>query len=356
MKKILKLALVSLVALTLVACSSTEKPETGGDGGKTYEIGLAIYKYDDNFMTEYRNELLSYFAELGTKDGNTYKVDMQDGKGDQANQIEQINNFIAQKKDLIIANLIDTTGAENIVNSAKAADIPVVFINREPDVAALQIWPGKTAYVGADATQSGTFQGEMINALSNKGDVDGDGTVNYITLLGDPGNVDAIQRTEYSIKALDEAGNKNNALADPYQADWDTAKGEEFTRTALGQFGDKLEVVFSNNDGMALGAVTAIEAAGRVVGEDIYVVGVDALAAALELISEGRMTGTVLNDHFNQSHTTAEVAIEILNGKEVSAFYWHDYVMVTKPEEAELVRKDSKTETVEEVIARYAER
>lgn len=62
------------------------------------------------------------------------------------------------------------------------------------------------------------------------------------------------------------------------------------------------------------------------------------------------------DDNFNQSHTTAEVTIEILNGKGVSAFYWHDYVLVTKPEEAELVRKDSKNETVEEVIARYAER
>lgn len=354
MKKLVKILLVSLVALTLAACSSTEKP--GGGEGKTYEIGLAIYRYDDNFMTQYRNELVSYFAELGKADGNTYKVDMQDGKNDQANQMEQINNFIAQGKDLIIANLIDTSGAEKINNDAKAANIPVVFINREPEPESLNIWPGKTVYVGADATQSGLYQGEMINELSNKGDVNGDGVVNYITLLGDPGNVDAIQRTEYSIKALDLAGNKSAALAEPYQADWESAKGEEFTRLALGQFGDKLEVVFANNDGMAIGAVTAIEAAGRKVGEDIFVVGVDAVADAMVLLEEGRLTGTVLNDHFNQSHTAAEIAVKLLKGEEVGAYFWHDYVKVTKPEDAELTRKDFKEETVEEVIARYAER
>ena len=352
MKKIWKLVLISFVALALTACSNGGK--TGE--GKTYNIGLAIYQYDDNFMTEYRTELVKYFAELGEKDGNTYKVDMQDGKKDQANQTEQIKNFIAQKHDLIIANLVDTTGAENIINLSKAADIPVVFINREPEPEVLKVWPGKTTYVGADATQSGTFQGEIINALASKGDVNGDGVVNFITLLGDPGNVDAQQRTEFSIRALNDANNKNNPLAAPFQADWDTAKGEQFTRTALGQFGKDLEVVFANNDGMAIGAVTAIEAADRKVGEDIYVVGVDAIPDALELIKEGRLTGTVLNDHFNQSHTAADVSLELLQGKEVAAYFWHDYVKVTKAEDAVLVRKDAKVETVEEVLARYAKR
>lgn len=357
MKKLAKLFIISLVALTLVACSGTDKP-TDGDGatGETYNIGVAIYKYDDNFMTEYRKELESYFGELGAADGNTYNIDMQDGKGDQSNQTEQINNFIAQDKDVIIANLVDPTAASNVVAQAQAADIPVVFINRETDPADLEIWPGKTVYVGADATQSGTFQGEMINALDNKGDVNGDGTVTHITLLGDPGNVDAQQRTEYSIKALNDAGNKNEALQEPQQGDWDSAKGLEITQDALNQFGDKLEVVFANNDGMALGAVQAIEAAGRVVNEDIYIVGVDAVPEAMDLLEQGKLTGTVLNDHFNQSHTAAEVAVKLIKGEDVSSYYWLDYVMVTSPEDAELKKADYREETVEEVVARYAER
>lgn len=358
MKKFAKLLIVGLLALTLAACSSTEKPEGGDDkGGKTYNIGLAIYSYNDNFMTAYRNELESYFAELGEKDGNTYNIDMQDGKGDQAHQTEQLDNFITQQKDLIIANLVDPTGAENLINKAKADDIPVVFINREPkSVDDMELWLGKTTYVGADATQSGYFQGEMIADLDNKGDVNGDGVVKYFTLYGEPGNVDADQRTEYSVKALNDLEVKNEMIREKIQADWDTEKARSATADVLQTLGKDLEVIFANNDGMAIGAIAAIEDAGLVPNEDIYVVGVDAIGDAMELVKEGKLTGTVLNDHFNQSHTAAEVAVKLLNGEDVDSYYWHDYVKVVTEADAELSRKDYKVETTEQVRARYAER
>lgn len=357
MKKVLKFLALAFVALFLVACSggsSSSSSESGGSG-KTYNVGVAIYKFDDNFMTLYREELQAYFDKLSKDTGNKYVLDIQDGKQDQATQTEQINNFIAQGKDVILANLVDPTAAGSIINSAKAAEIPVVLINREPEVSELEIWPGKTAYVGADATQSGTFQGEIIAATDKKGDLNGDGTVNYITLFGDPANVDAQQRTKYSVKALEESI-KVNALAEPYLANWDTAKGQEVTASALEQFGDKLEVIFANNDGMAVGAVTAIKAAGRTVGKDILVVGVDAIPDAMELLANGELTGTVLNDHFNQSHTAANVAVELIEGKEVSSYYWVDYVKVTKQEDSELKEATAKTETTKEAAARYAAR
>lgn len=364
MKKLWKIVAFMFVSIVLVACgntgggtaSSSTESGTGTAEGKTYNVGVAIYKFDDNFMTLYREELATYFKKLGEETGNKYVLDIQDGKQDQATQTEQINNFINQKKDVILANLVDPTAAGAIINLAKAAEIPVVLINREPEVAELEIWPGKTTYVGADATQSGTFQGEMIAATSNKGDINGDGTVNYITLFGDPANVDAQQRTAFSVKALDDAGIKKEALAEPYLANWDTAKGQEVTAAALEQFGNKLEVVFANNDGMAVGAVTAIEAAGRKVNEDIYVVGVDAIPDAINLLEKGRLTGTVLNDHFNQSHTAADVAVKLMNGEDAEAYYWINYVKVTKPEEAELKPATAKTETTEEIKVRYAER
>lgn len=364
MKKLWKIVAFMFVSIVLVACgntgggtaSSSTESGTGTAEGKTYNVGVAIYKFDDNFMTLYREELAAYFKKMGEETGNKYVLDIQDGKQDQATQTEQINNFINQKKDVILANLVDPTAAGAIINLAKAAEIPVVLINREPEVAELEIWPGKTTYVGADATQSGTFQGEMIAATSNKGDINGDGTVNYITLFGDPANVDAQQRTAFSVKALDDAGIKKEALAEPYLANWDTAKGQEVTAAALEQFGNKLEVVFANNDGMAVGAVTAIEAAGRKVNEDIYVVGVDAIPDAINLLEKGRLTGTVLNDHFNQSHTAADVAVKLMNGEDAEAYYWINYVKVTKPEEAELKPATAKTETTEAIKVRYAER
>jgi methyl-galactoside transport system substrate-binding protein len=81
---------------------------------------------------------------------------------------------------------------------------------------------------------------------------------------------------------------------------------------------------------MALGAETAIIAAGRKVGEDIYLVGVDALPEAIDLIKEGNMTGTVLNDHIGQSHAAVDVAVKLLNGEKIDNYYWVNYVKIDK--------------------------
>lgn len=320
--------------------------------GKTFEIGVAIYQFNDNFMTLYRQELETYFGELGEKDGNTYNLDFQDGKNDQGTQTDQLNNFITQGKDLIIANFVDPTGADQIITSAKDANIPVVLINREPkEISTMEIWPGKTTYVGVDARQSGIYQGEIIAALKNKGDINGDGKVNYIMIMGDAGNVDAEQRTEFSVKTL-EKSIKTEILGEAQRGNWDQTKGGEIAANALSQYGEEIEVIFCNNDGMALGAVQSIEAAGRKINEDIYIVGVDALPEVIDLMKENKFTGTVLNDHFNQAHTAAEIAVKLLNGEEVAPYIWHDYVKVTKPEEAELKRLEYREETIDEYVKR----
>lgn len=381
MKKFLSLLLALVLVLGLVACNNDSGNDTadtdttddttvvedsgedasddttdGPQAGDTVSVGVAIYRFDDNFMTLYREELENYFAQLSEETGVNYELDIQDGKQDQATQTEQINNFITQGKDVMILNLVDKTAANAVINLAKNADIPIVFVNREPETSDMKIWPGKTTYVGADATQSGTFQGEIIAETSDQGDINGDGKISYIMLQGDPQNVDAQQRTEFSIRALEEAGLTPHALAEPYQANWDAAKGQEFTANALAQFGDDLEVVFSNNDGMATGAIQSIIAAGRNVNEDIYLVGVDAIPEAIQALNEGNLTGTVLNDHFNQSHVAADIAIDLANGEDVESYYWIDYVKVTDQADAELQDTEPRTETVEEAEARYAER
>ena len=134
----------------------------------------------------------------------------------------------------------------------------------------------KRQYVGCDARQSGTYQGEEILETETKGDINGDGKVSYIMIQGDPENVDAQYRTEFSVKALTDAGVEVEELL-KQRGDWDQAKAQQIAQDALNQYGDKIEVIFCNNDAMALGALQAIEAAGRKVNEDIYLVGVDAL-------------------------------------------------------------------------------
>ncbi|MEG7531705.1 MAG: substrate-binding domain-containing protein, partial [Hungatella sp.] len=144
-------------------------------GGKDFTVGICIYKFDDNFMTLYREELQKYLE-------TTYnaKVTIVDGKGDQAEQTNQIDNFITQGVDVLILNLVQASATETVANKCRDAKVPAVFINREPEEAEIKRWTDEkitASYVGADARQSGTFQGEIILETPNKGDINGDGTV-----------------------------------------------------------------------------------------------------------------------------------------------------------------------------------
>lgn len=364
MKKVLSLILALAMVLALAACGGgnndgqqsaggdTQTTEPAGDdtqsGGdtqttepagevKTYNIGVSIYQFNDNFMTLYRNELESYFKELET-DTVKYNVNIQDGKNDMAEQTNQIQNFITQGVDLIICNPVQTSSADTLIDLAVDADIPMVLINREPlgvDADGNTVdesYPGiidnaMVCYVGADARQSGTYQGEIVAALDNKGDMNGDGKVSYVMIIGDPENPDAQYRTEFSIKALTDAGIEVEELTSQI-GNWDTNQGQQIAQNALNQFGDQIDVIFCNNDGMALGAAAAIEQAGRTVGEDILLLGVDALEECQQMVQNGTMTGTVLNDHIGQSHKAVDVAVQALNGESIDNYYWVDYVKV----------------------------
>ena len=348
-KKLLSALLcVAMVVSVFAGCGGSGDAQTGGDAAgtevagdvagdvaadaTTYKVGVAIYQFDDNFMTLYRNEIEAYFKTLET-DTVKYDVTIVDGKNDMATQTDQIKTFITQGMDVIICNLVQTSSAELIIDEVVAANIPLVLINREPlgnngDESYEGILNNaNVCYVGADARQSGTYQGEIVLALDNKGDINGDGKVSYVMIVGDPENPDAQYRTEYSIKALNDAGVATECLVEQV-GNWATDKGQEIAATALSQYGEAVEVIFCNNDGMALGAAAAIEAAGRVVGEDIYLLGVDALDECQEMVANGTMTGTVLNDHIGQSHAAVDVAIKALNGEEIDNYYWVDYVMI----------------------------
>ena len=347
MKKLISLLLVLALSLTLVACggssapaatqapaateAATQAPAPAADV-KTYNVGVAIYQYNDNFMTLYRQEIENYFKTLET-DTVKYNVTMVDGKNDMGEQTNQIDTFITQGMDVIICNLVQTSSAEVIIDKVVAAGIPLVLINREPlGDNGDESYPGiinnpTVCYVGADARQSGTYQGEIVRDLPNHGDINGDGVVSYVMVVGDPENPDAQYRTEFSVKALTDAGIEVKELVKNV-GNWDQTKGQEIVAAALAQYGDQIEVVFCNNDAMALGAAAAIEAAGRKVGEDIYLLGVDALDECQEMVQKGTMTGTVLNDHIGQSHTAVDVAVKALNGEAMDNYYWVDYVKV----------------------------
>ncbi|RKJ06849.1 galactose ABC transporter substrate-binding protein [bacterium D16-54] len=332
-------------AETTAADAAAEAETTAADAAAAVEgkdpseikVGISIYQFADNFMTLYREELQKYLVEeCGLKAEN---ISIMDGKNDQGEQMNQIRNFITQGYDVMIINLVQASSEPTVTEECNAAGIPVVYINREPEAEREEAWVTegiKATYVGADARQSGTYQGEEIVELENKGDADGDGVVRYIMVQGDPENVDAQYRTEKSIEALTAAGVEVEELV-KMRGDWDQTKGQEITANALSQHGAKIDVVFCNNDAMALGALQAIEAANRKVNEDIYLVGVDALVEVVEHVMNGKMTGTVFNDYFGQAHTAADKALDFVNGKEVDNVYMVDYVKVTPENAAEIL-------------------
>ena len=344
MKKTFALLLAAVMMLALLtACGGGDKPadttppadtsapaDTGSDAAKPEEpaaggnIGVCIYKFDDAFMTTYRNALQEIL------EGKGYQVTVVDGNNDQAKQNEQINTFITQGVDALIINPVMTSAADTIIATVKSAGIPTVLINREPTADQMAAYD-KLVYVGCDAAQSGTFQGELILDTPNKGDINGDGKVSYIMIQGDPENIDAQLRTEYSVKALTDAGKEVEQL-NLTRGDWDREKGQTICANDLAQFGDKIEVVFCNNDDMAIGALQAIQSAGRKVNEDIYLVGVDALDAALNEVSNGNMTGTVLNDANGQAAGAVAEMEKLLGGATYSSgnqSVYVDYVKVT---------------------------
>ena len=345
MKKFAALAVAGCMAVSLAACggsasapasseaASTESAATSAaesaaesvteatQGGK---VGVCIYKFDDAFMTTYRKALQEIL------EGKGYEVTIVDGNNDQAKQNEQINTFITQGVDALIINPVMTSAADQIISTVKDADVPTVLINREPTADQMSAYD-KLVYVGCDAAQSGTFQGELILDTENKGDINGDGKVSYIMIQGDPENIDAQLRTEYSVKALTDAGVEVEQL-DLQRGDWDRNKGQEICQNDLAKFGDQIEVVFCNNDDMAIGALQAIQAAGRTVNKDIYLVGVDALDAAKNEVANGNMTGTVLNDAKGQATQAVASMEELLGGKTFEAgsqSVYVDYVKVT---------------------------
>ncbi len=354
MKKTLALALAVVMSLGLLASCGPKEPASnsgtnppssasqsqGGDASSIPDapkeggtVGVCIYKFDDAFMTTYRNSLQEILESKG------YKVTVVDGNNDQAKQNEQINTFITQGVDALIINPVMTSAADTIIATVKAAGIPTVLINREPTAEQMAAYD-KLVYVGCDAAQSGTFQGELILETPNQGDINGDGKISYIMIQGDPENIDAQLRTEYSVKALQDAGKEVEQL-NLTRGDWDRNRGQEIAANDLAQFGDKIEVIFCNNDDMAIGALQSIQQAGRKVNEDIYLVGVDALDAALSEVMNGNMTGTVLNDAVGQATEAVNQMELLLNGTTYSSgnqSVYVDYVKVTPDNAKDFVK------------------
>ena len=341
MKKLLAAMLACAMLASFAACSSSEdKPAADNKPAETTEktedkkeetkkddttaaelpaIGVTIYKYDDNFMTYTRKAMENAAKDVAV-------LNLNDSQNDQTKQLEQIDVLINQGVKALIINLVDPSNAPVVAEKAKAANIPVVFVNKEYPEGTDKIDYDKCVYVGTTSEESGIIQGQLIldawNANKETWDKNGDGKLQYVMLMGEVGHPDAEARTKYSIQTLNDNGVETQELANQ-SATWDTAKAKDLMDTWLVKFPTEIEAVICNNDGMAEGVITALNDKGYNLGTEdsvtIPVFGVDATDAAKQLIADGKMTGTIKQDAEGMANGIAYLAKNVGAGKDLMA-------------------------------------
>ncbi len=295
--------------------------ETGVDLSSA-NIGVFYYTYADTYISSVRTALDEQFDALGV----TYQN--YDGNNNQTTQNEQIDTALAQGANILIVNIV-TSGSvdasQAIVDKASAKDAYLIFFNRavEDDDTAGQVLGSydKVAFVGTDAPEAGHMQGEMIGNYLVENydavDLNGDGVISYAMMMGQLGNAEAIYRTQYSVEDANailvangypELEYFDSSNEEKYQVDqdgaWSATAANNYMTTNLSQYnetnGNMIELVICNNDGMAEGVISALNVAGYNLGTEdstlIPVFGVDATDAAKQLIAEGKMVGTIMQD------------------------------------------------------------
>ena len=329
MKKLLAVVLTLAFALGLTACGGGSS-----DSGKG-EVSVFYYTYSDTYISSVRSAMDKLLTDAGLKYQN------YDANGNQTTQTEQVTTALAKGSKLLVVNVVDTgsnDAAQNIVDQAKAQNVPVIFFNRSVDESVVTSYD-KSVFVGTDYEMAGHMQGEMIGKYLvenyNKLDLNGDGKISYVMFKGQEGNMEAIARTQYGVedanKVLKEAGkpelefydasNKNKYLVDQ-NGQWSSAAATDYMGTILAQYSEAnknmVELVIANNDEMALGAVSALQTAGynKEGTKAIPVFGVDATDAAKSAIKSGAMVGTIKQDADGMAEAIIAIAQNYFGDKD----------------------------------------
>ncbi|MGL5417407.1 MAG: galactose ABC transporter substrate-binding protein [Clostridium sp.] len=317
-KRVLAMAMaMALMTISLVGCGGSPASDGGSKEGEAVKIGVCLYKFDDTYISTVRQNLEKYAEENGRK----VELTIVDGKGDQATQNDSIDTLLQKDMDLLLVNLVDTGAAQTVVDKIKNEEVPLVLFNREPGTTDAVKSYDKSVFIGTNAKEAGVLQGDILVKLWEKDqkaiDKNGDGKMQYVMLQGEPDNPEAIARTKYSVERINEKGIKTEELAKQV-CNWDQALAQNATEAWLSRFKDDVEVVIANNDGMAQGAIAALQAQGYNNGDakkTVPVVGVDATAAAQDLIERGLMTGSVLQDAEAMAKALLDCGLNLVDGK-----------------------------------------
>lgn len=281
-------------------------------------LGAGIYSSTDNFN--------SYIGKAIVKaaDG-VFQVNIDDGQLDQSTQLNQIDTAIAKGAKAITVSVVDVTAAPAIIQKAQdAGNLPVIFFNKEiMDKTVVDSYDNLYQVTSTGGDYGASIEGQMIVdywKAHPEADKNGDGKLQMIDLMGDPGHTASQPRADYVKKTIEDAGIEIDLLEEDTGM-WDTAKAKEKMDAWVSKYGDEIEFINCANDAMALGALQSIEAAGfNENGTDsdkyIPIIGIDALPEALEKIRSGEMMGSVLQDASTQGTLIVEIAKNLVDGKE----------------------------------------
>lgn len=301
--------LLMLITLTLSSAAQA----------KTAQVGVALANFDLNFVSILRTQMMHELDVQGMKG------QFSDAKGDVALQVQQVDDFINQGVDAIILNPVDTQGVLPMINAAKNAGIPLIFVNRKPEVPLT----GAMAYVGSDSALSGKMQIEALAKLMNyRG--------NIAILMGALSNEEARERTR-AVEAF-VAQHKEMKVVEKQTAKWQRNEAVDVV-SAWVLNGTPVNAIVANNDEMAIGAIMALNQARK---KNVLVAGIDGTPDGLQFIKNGEMAVTVFQDARAQATGAVKVASQLLNKQKTENYHWIPYQTVTKENYAQFSKLNQK--------------
>jgi inositol transport system substrate-binding protein len=209
---------------------------------KDLNIAVTMSTFDDNFRTLLRMGMIEHARDL------SIDLQVEDAKSELGTQLNQIQNFIASGVDGIIVNAVDTNSTIGISQEAKAAGIPLVYVNTQP--INLVSLPASQAYVGSNEVDSGTLQAkEICRQLNGKGQI--------AVLMGGLSHFAAIQRTKdvHDVLATPECSGMK--VVEEQTANWVRSEANNVVTNWVSS-GIPLDAILANNDEMAIGAIQAL--------------------------------------------------------------------------------------------------
>jgi len=289
----------------LVLAAGCSKPSGPGGDGKPV-IGVSLLNLSSEFIVQLDKAMQARAAELGVR------LIVNDAQRSAERQVQQVENFVAQKVDAIILNPCEVEASSPAVDKALAAGIPIVNVNSETRTA-------PTAFVGSRDEESGRLAMEyVVKRLGGQG--------NLLIMHGFMGQAAQLKRDQGAKEVL--ARTPGVKLLAEQTAEWDRAKAMALMENWIQSYGARVNAVFAHNDEMAMGALLALEQAGKKKG--VVVVGVDAIADAMQAVRDGRLDATVFQDAKGQGGAAVETALKIVRKQPYEKETFIPFRLITK--------------------------